>query len=96
MSTEKKPLSLADALKLFDLLTTDESFRADFQASPAIALTQVSSDAAEAAVECSMPGTLADVSTLVAARDRLLEQFTTQAMFSLPHCFIDGSSTPST
>jgi len=94
MSTEKKLLSLADALKLFDLLTTDESFRAAFQASPAAALTQISSDAAEAAVECSMPGTLADASTLAAARDQLLEQFTTQAMFSLPHCFIDGGSTP--
>jgi len=94
MPTEKKPLSLADALKLFDLLTTDEAFRAAFQASPAEALVQVSADATEAAVDCSMPGKLADATTLAAAREQLLQQFTTQAMFSLPHAFIDGGAAP--
>jgi len=95
MSTEKKPLSLADALKLFDLLTTDEAFRSAFQQDPATALQQVSADAAAAAVECSMPGTLADAATLAAAREKLLEEFTTKAMFSLPHCFINDGSAPS-
>ncbi|HEL4246272.1 NHLP-related RiPP peptide [Stenotrophomonas maltophilia] len=94
MSTKKKPLSPADALKLLDLLTSNESFRLAFQANPAAALVQISTDAAEASAECLMPGKLADASTLAAARDQLLEQFTTRAMFSLPHCFIDNGPSP--
>lgn len=94
MSNEKNPLSLADAVALLDLLTSDEAFRATFQADPAAALAQVSPEAAAAAVECSMPGVLAPVEVLAEAREQLIEQFTKKAMFSLPHCFIDGSAAP--
>lgn len=95
MTTYKVPLSLSDAAALLDLLTSSEEFRAAFQANPASALAQVSPEAAAAAVECAMPGTLAPIDVLIAAREQLIEQFTKKAMFSLPHCFIDGSATPS-
>lgn len=94
MTNDKVPLSLSDAAALLDLLTTNEDFRAAFQANPASALAQVSSEAAAAAVECAMPGKLAPIDVLVQAREQLMEQFTKQAMFSLPHCFIDGSVAP--
>lgn len=94
MTNDKVPLSLSDAAALLELLTTDDAFRDAFQENPALALARVSPEAAAAAVECAMPGKLASVDILVEARDRLIEQFTKEAMFSLPHCFIDGSAGP--
>lgn len=94
MSNEKAPLSLSDAVTLLDLLTTDEAFRAAFQADPATALARVSPEASAAAAKCAMAGTLAPVEALSEAREQLIEQFTSQAMFTLPHCFIDASTRP--
>lgn len=94
MSNDKAPLSLSDAVTLLDLLTQDEAFRAAFQADPAAALARVSPEAAAGAAKCAMPGTLASVKALAEAREQLIEQFTAQAMFTLPHCFIDASTRP--
>lgn len=95
MSNQKSPLSLADAVALLELLTTDDAFRTAFQANPASALQQVSPEASAAAVECSVVGDLASVEQLIAARDNLVQQLTEQSVFSHPHCFIDGSQAPS-
>ena len=92
MSTEKKPLSAADAATLLDLLTTDAAFRAAFQANPAVALRQVSAEAAAAAQDCEMPGPLASIEELSAARDQLAQHFTEKATFSVPHCFVAGDA----
>lgn len=90
MTNEKAPLSLADAVSLLDLLTTDDAFRDAFQADPANALNRVSKDAAAAAAECSMPGQLASVKDLLSARSQLTEHLTEKGMFTVPHCFIAG------
>lgn len=90
MSNQKVPLSLSDAASLLDLLTTNEEFRTAFQASPAEALKQVSAAAAEAAVECSMPGQLASVEELLTARAQLTGHLTEKGMFTVPHCFVAG------
>lgn len=94
MSSDKKPLSPADALKLLELLTTDHDFRREFQENPALALAKVSPEAAASAVECTMPGPLAEVDALVSAREQLLESITTNAVFSLPHCLINAGTDP--
>lgn len=90
MKNDKVPLSLSDATALLDLLTTNEAFRAVFQASPAEALKQVSEAAAEAAVECTMSGQLASVEELIAARAQLTGHLTEKGMFTVPHCFVAG------
>lgn len=94
MSNEKKPLSATDAAKLLDLLTTDAAFRAAFQADPPRALLQVSAEAAAAAQDCEMPGELASIEALSAARAQLTQHFTENATFSVPHCFISGDPSP--
>jgi len=90
VSNEKKPLSLNDAVALLDLLTSNEAFREAFQLDPAGALSQISADAAESAKGCMMAGPLAPSGALASSRDRLLEQFTSKGMFTVPHCFIEG------
>lgn len=90
MTNHKVPLSLSDAAALLDLLTTDDAFRAAFQANPAEALKQVSEAAAEAAVECAMPGQLASVEELLASRAHLTGHLTEKGMFTVPHCFVAG------
>lgn len=90
MTNEKSPLSLSDAAALLDLLTTDEAFRAAFQANPAEALKQVSKEAAAASVGCSMPGQLASVEDLLSARQKLTGHLTEKGMFTVPHCFVAG------
>ena len=55
--TGKSPLSLIDATKLMDLLTSDEGFRETFQRCPSEAMLGISPEAAVAASRCSMPGT---------------------------------------
>ncbi|MBH1658025.1 NHLP-related RiPP peptide [Stenotrophomonas maltophilia] len=94
MTNRKSPLSLADATTLLDLLTTDADFRTAFKQDPATALQQISAEAGAAAQGCMLSADLASNEDLAAARDSLVQQLTERAVFSHPHCFIDGSQAP--
>ena len=90
MSTEKSPLTKAQAITLLDRLIEDSAFRQEFQSRPADALAKISEKAAASASECAVPGELATIEDLAFARDRLIEHLTTTAVFSVPFCFVDG------
>lgn len=94
MTNEKPLLSLTDAATLLDLLTSDDAFRVAFKSDPAAALRKISPEAGAAAQGCSVTGELASTEHLAAARDKLVQQLTERAVFSHPHCFIDGSQAP--
>jgi putative modified peptide len=90
MSSEKTPLSPADAIKLLDRLSTDDDFRARFAASPAQALSEIDAALGDASVLCCLDGTLASPAEFEAAREALLEHLTRVTMFNNPHCFVTG------
>lgn len=94
MSSDKSPLSAADTIALLDLLTTDPEFRLAFQEDPALALQRISPEAAASALGCAMPGKLASIEALVAAREQLTRHLTGTAMFAVPFCFVDHEASP--
>lgn len=93
MTDDNAPLTSEEAATLLHLLATDHTFRAAFQASPATALQQISSAAAQAAATCRMPGPLARPDILQEAHDQLISVLTSASMFSHPFCFVDGGVT---
>jgi len=88
MTTEKKPLSDEDALRLLDLLCSDDAFRTLFSSDPATALAQISTEAGAASVECVSAGPLASKAEFEQARTQLLQHLAAQASFNNPHCFV--------
>lgn len=86
---EKSPLSLTDARKLMDLLTSDEGFRDAFQRCPSEAMLRISPEAAAAASRCSMPGKLASIEVLFCTRERVIASLTSNSIFSIAFCFVD-------
>ncbi|WP_449468074.1 NHLP-related RiPP peptide [Stenotrophomonas humi] len=94
MPAEKKPLAPSEAIKLLDLLISDDAFRAQFQKAPSEALARINPEVAEACRDCCMPGPLASVESMLQAREHLIRQVAEQAMFSLPFCFTDAGQKP--
>lgn len=91
MSTEKSPLSADDAVKLLDLLCTDDVFRQEFSSNPATAMQRISPEAAYSCRACSFIGTLASKSDFERVRNSLLDQLETVPAFRNPHSFALGT-----
>ena len=89
---EKAPCSMIDAVKILDLLVTDDAFRDAFQESPGEALRKVSPEAAKAAALCALPGPLASKEDLAVSRARLVEVLASVGLFYQPYCFVDEAS----
>ncbi|WP_296247519.1 NHLP-related RiPP peptide [uncultured Stenotrophomonas sp.] len=90
MSNEKSLLSQEDAVKLLDLLSTDDAFRELFAASPSQALQQISASAAASSCTCETTGPLASKAEFMRSRDALLAHLAANAAFYIPHCFVSG------
>ncbi len=90
MSDEKKPLSTEDAVKLLDLLASDDAFREIFSQDPAQALQSISPAAAESGNCCLPGGPLASKEEFQQSRDQLLQHLAANAAFYVPHCFVTG------
>lgn len=90
MSNEKSPLSQEDAVKLLDLLSTDDAFRDLFAKSPSQALLQISATAAASSSACETAGPLASKEEFMSSRDALLGHLAANASFYVPHCFVSG------
>jgi len=92
MSTEKAPLSTEDAIKLLDLLCTDDAFREAFAADPASAMLQISPDAGYSSCDCTPVTALADKEEFKRARDALVQHLAAVPAFRNPHCFVLGQT----
>lgn len=92
MSPEKTPLSTEDAIKLLDLLCTDDAFREAFAADPAAAMLQISPEAGYSSCDCTPVATLADKEEFKRVRDVLLEHLAAMPAFRNPHCFVLGQT----
>lgn len=90
MSNENNPLSPEDAMKLLDLLCTDDAFRKAFATDPAAALRQISPQAGDSAYGCPSVEALAGKEEFQRIRDQLLDQLAAVPPFRIPHCFISG------
>lgn len=90
MTADKKPLSPEDAVRLLDLLCTDDDFRSQFAVDPAFAMTQVSDEAAASCHTCEPAGKLASKEEFAQARTELLKYLASHASFYVPHCFVAG------
>lgn len=90
MSTEKTPLSTEDAIKLLDLLCSDDAFRESFAADPAAAMQQISPEAGHSCCDCSPVAALADKEEFRRLRDVLAQHLAAVPAFRNPHCFVLG------
>lgn len=83
----KTPLSAQDALKLLDLLCTDDDFRTTFATSPSIAMKSISNEAAESCSTCALLSPLASKQEFQRSSQALLAHLQAHAAFYVPHCF---------
>lgn len=83
----KKPLSAKDALKLLDLLCSDDDFRTAFTASPSVAMKSISDEAAESCRNCALLSPLASKQEFQRSSQALLSHLQAHASFYVPHCF---------
>ncbi|MET4615243.1 putative modified peptide [Stenotrophomonas sp. 2619] len=81
-------LTSEDAIRLLDLLSTDDTYRALFEKDPAQALGRISAHAGALATDCAAAGPLASKEAFTAARAQLLEHLSQNAVFHPPHCFV--------
>ena len=88
--SHKRPLSADNALRLLDLLCTDDAFRAEFAADPTTTLVRHALQPMAAGGACAIHGVLASKEEFALVRTQLQASLARSGPFTVPFMFESG------